>query len=180
MCIFVCISVYTFLIIFLVLLALMKVYKLFIYLNNSKIFSAGSLVDNDIHTTGPLLLPLRSCNGQNHAEPGTRHDRTILQPSSAPTSPQHRSSFLSSPPPPLSPQLSIGFAASSDPNFHATSLRERNATMLNNELMADVHFLVGQPGKVLHLNIMRNLLSFIYNYKTCLFSYTIVEIFIYI
>lgn len=32
----------------------------------------------------------------------------------------------------------------SDPNFLASSLRERNAAMLNNELMADVHFVVGQ------------------------------------
>lgn len=31
----------------------------------------------------------------------------------------------------------------SDPNFLAISLRERNAAMLNNELMADVHFIVG-------------------------------------
>ena len=73
----------------------------------------------------------------------------ILQPSSAPTSPQHRQSGVASPPP-LSP-LPLGAtvaSTSSDPNFHATSLRERNAVMLNNELMADVHFVVGQPGRL--------------------------------
>ena len=70
-----------------------------------------------------------------------------MQPVSAPTSPQHRSNILSSPTPPLSPPLSAGYSTSSDPNFHATSLRERNAAMLNNELMADVHFNVGQLGK---------------------------------
>ena len=37
-------------------------------------------------------------------------------------------------------------STSSDPNFQATSLRERNAAMLNNELMADVYFVVGPTG----------------------------------
>ncbi|KAB7505723.1 BTB/POZ domain-containing protein 6 [Armadillidium nasatum] len=115
--------------------------------------SAGSLIENGMQTNGPnghLLLPLRSCNTHTEGGPrdATNNSGTVLQPSSAPTSPQHRNSILSSPPPPpLSPQLSVGFStSSSDPNFLATSLRERNAAMLNNELMADVHFIVGHPG----------------------------------
>ena len=78
---------------------------------------------------------------------GGSHGGIVLQPSSAPTSPQHRHASLTSPPP-LSPQISTSVSAittSSDPNFHATNLRERNAAMLNNELMADVHFIVGPP-----------------------------------
>lgn len=97
---------------------------------------------------GPLMPPLRSiedqCEGGN---PQGGSGRGILQPSSVPTSPQRRHSGVTSPPP-LSP-TPLGASAvstSSDPNFHATSLRERNAAMLNNELMADVHFVVGQPG----------------------------------
>lgn len=96
------------------------------------------------------MPPLRStedqCEGGN-ARAGNGRGGGILQPSSAPTSPQHRHSSVTSPPP-LSPiPLGASFAStSSDPNFHATSLRERNAAMLNNELMADVHFVVGQPG----------------------------------
>lgn len=71
----------------------------------------------------------------------------VVQPASAPTSPQCRHSGVTSPPPlSLLPLTPSGVSTSSDPNFHATSLRERNAAMLNNELMADVHFLVGQPG----------------------------------
>ena len=102
---------------------------------------------------GQLLPPLRGiedqCEGGNTGRSGGRGSTGggVLQPSSAPTSPQHRHTSASSPPP-LSP-VPLGASAastSSDPNFHATSLRERNAAMLNNELMADVHFVVGQPG----------------------------------
>lgn len=37
-----------------------------------------------------------------------------------------------------------------DPNWQATkpSIRERNAAMFNNELMADVRFIVGNPGEI--------------------------------
>ena len=39
--------------------------------------------------------------------------------------------------------------STSDPNWQATraGLRERNAAMFNNELMADVHFVAGPPGE---------------------------------
>ncbi|XP_027238492.1 BTB/POZ domain-containing protein 6-B isoform X2 [Penaeus vannamei] len=116
---------------------------------HSLLSTSGSLLDNESALfLGPLMPPLRSiedqCEGSN---PQGGSGRGILQPSSVPTSPQRRHSGVTSPPP-LSP-TPLGASAvstSSDPNFHATSLRERNAAMLNNELMADVHFVVGQPG----------------------------------
>lgn len=73
---------------------------------------------------------------------------TVVQPSSAPTSPSHR--YHSSSPPSPSPKSpghkSMGGMSTvvCDPNFLASSLKERNAAMLNNELMADVHFKVGK------------------------------------
>ncbi|KAG7154499.1 BTB/POZ domain-containing protein 6-like 3 [Homarus americanus] len=118
---------------------------------HSLLSTSGSLLDNENSLfLGPLMPPLRSiedqCEGGN-SRSGSGRGGGILQPSSAPTSPQHRHSSATSPPP-LSP-VPLGASVSStssDPNFHATSLRERNAAMLNNELMADVHFVVGQPG----------------------------------
>lgn len=128
------------------------------------LFSSGSLLDAENSLfMGPLFPPLRGieeqCEGGNTGRVGGRGSTggsggSVLQPSSAPTSPQHRHTSATSPPP-LSP-VPIGAAAastSSDPNFHATSLRERNAAMLNNELMADVHFVVGQPGGCLYLRL---------------------------
>lgn len=40
--------------------------------------------------------------------------------------------------------------ATLDPNWQATkaSVRERNAAMFNNQLMADITFVVGSPGKI--------------------------------
>ncbi|XP_063877730.1 BTB/POZ domain-containing protein 6-B-like [Scylla paramamosain] len=121
---------------------------------HSLLSSSGSLLDNENSLfMGQLLPPLRGiedqCEGGNTGRTGGRGSTGggVLQPSSAPTSPQHRHTSATSPPP-LSP-VPLGASAastSSDPNFHATSLRERNAAMLNNELMADVHFVVGQPG----------------------------------
>ncbi|KAG0698664.1 BTB/POZ domain-containing protein 6 [Chionoecetes opilio] len=114
--------------------------------------NSGSLLDNENSLfMGQLLPAIRGiedqCEGGNTGRRGgSGGGGGVLQPSSAPTSPQHRHTSATSPPP-LSP-IPLGAAAftSSDPNFHATSLRERNAAMLNNELMADVHFVVGQPG----------------------------------
>ena len=66
----------------------------------------------------------------------------VQQPFSAPTSPGSpaaRPHCLSPAPVP----------STSDPNWQATraGLRERNAAMFNNELMADVHFVAGPPGE---------------------------------
>ncbi|XP_057663914.1 BTB/POZ domain-containing protein 6-B [Diorhabda carinulata] len=62
---------------------------------------------------------------------------TILQPISAPESPSSSSCG--------SPTVSI---SALDQNWQASksNIRERNATMFNNDLMADVRFLVGTPG----------------------------------
>lgn len=61
-----------------------------------------------------------------------------MQPASAPGTP------------PSSPCISpIGTSGSTlDPNWQATkpTVRERNAAMFNNDLMADVRFIVGGPG----------------------------------
>ena len=66
----------------------------------------------------------------------------VQQPFSAPTSPGSpaaRPHCLSPAPVP----------STSEPNWQATraGLRERNAAMFNNELMADVHFVTGPPGE---------------------------------
>lgn len=61
----------------------------------------------------------------------------VMQPASAPGSP------------PLSPCATpLGPSGTEDPNWQATkgSVRERNAAMFNNELMADVKFIVGSSG----------------------------------
>ncbi|XP_065332140.1 BTB/POZ domain-containing protein 6-B isoform X1 [Cloeon dipterum] len=72
----------------------------------------------------------------------------VTQPASLPNSPLASPNSLTttfnlsppvSPPPPTH--------STDDPNWQACkpSVRERNAAMFNNELMADVHFLVGSP-----------------------------------
>ena len=116
-------------------------------------FSASSLLDSGgVLCLGPLIPALQNIEDQinvSNPQAGVRSS-VILQPSSAPTSPQHRHESLISPPPCSPPPLPPcgGGISSSDPNFHAVSLRERNAAMLNNELMADVHFIVGTPGNL--------------------------------
>lgn len=60
-----------------------------------------------------------------------------MQPASAPGSP------------PSSPCVSpVNSSSTLDPNWQATkpTVRERNAAMFNNDLMADVRFIVGSPG----------------------------------
>ncbi|XP_031349878.1 BTB/POZ domain-containing protein 6 isoform X2 [Photinus pyralis] len=66
-----------------------------------------------------------------------RESVQIMQPASAPGSP------------PSSPCASpLGPTGTEDPNWQATktTVRERNAAMFNNELMADVKFIVGSSG----------------------------------
>ena len=76
----------------------------------------------------------------------------ITQPpsnSSVPTSPLITHPLLSQ----QQQQRPISFnnakASTIDPNWQANkiSIRERNAAMFNNELMADIFFVVGPPGK---------------------------------
>lgn len=66
-----------------------------------------------------------------------RENLQVMQPASAPGSP------------PSSPCVSpIAPSSTLDPNWQATkpTVRERNAAMFNNDLMADVKFVVGTPG----------------------------------
>lgn len=46
--------------------------------------------------------------------------------------------------------LPLNINATSDPNWQSArpTIRERNAAMFNNELMADIHFIVGTSGKI--------------------------------
>ncbi|CAH1162961.1 unnamed protein product, partial [Phaedon cochleariae] len=68
----------------------------------------------------------------------------VTQPASAPGSPP---SSPSCPLSPLSP-TALTPGGTLDPNWQANkaSVRERNAAMFNNDLMADIRFLVGSPG----------------------------------
>lgn len=66
-----------------------------------------------------------------------RENQQVMQPASAPGSP------------PSSPCCSpLGSPGTLDPNWQASkpTVRERNAAMFNNDLMADVRFLVGSMG----------------------------------
>ncbi|XP_064211868.1 BTB/POZ domain-containing protein 3 isoform X3 [Tribolium castaneum] len=66
-----------------------------------------------------------------------RENLQVMQPASAPGSP------------PSSPCVSpTGPPGTLDPNWQASkpTVRERNAAMFNNDLMADVRFIVGSPG----------------------------------
>lgn len=72
-----------------------------------------------------------------------REGTTVNQPLSAPASPL---SSLSSPVTQLN--LPSPGDCTQDPNWQATkpTVRERNAAMFNNHLMADIIFIVGSPG----------------------------------
>jgi len=72
-----------------------------------------------------------------------REGITVNQPLSAPASPL---SSLSSPVAQLN--LPSPGDCTQDPNWQATkpTVRERNAAMFNNHLMADIIFIVGSPG----------------------------------
>lgn len=116
--------------------------------NNNSSSSDGRLLRNRVDGVaalylGPLLPPLRAI--QHEMDGSSGGGITVVQPSSAPTSPSHRYSSPPSPSPKSPGHKSMGgmSTVASDPNFLASSLRERNAAMLNNELMADVHFVVG-------------------------------------
>lgn len=63
----------------------------------------------------------------------------VTQPASAPASPVGS---------PVSQLLSDLSNITLDPNWQAikSTVRERNAAMFNNDLMADIYFVVGNPG----------------------------------
>ncbi|KAL1116071.1 hypothetical protein AAG570_005566 [Ranatra chinensis] len=97
-----------------------------------------------INHGGLSLSPPSQNNGVSQRESGVQ----ITQPASAPSSP------LASPAPSdlsgseAPSQSTIPGQTTLDPNWQATksTVRERNAAMFNNELMADVAFVVGGPG----------------------------------
>lgn len=64
----------------------------------------------------------------------------VTQPASAPTSP------IGSP---VAQLFSTPSNITLDPNWQAikSTVRERNAAMFNNDLMADIYFVVGNPGQ---------------------------------
>jgi len=70
----------------------------------------------------------------------------VTQPASAPASPVGS---------PVSQLLSDLSNITLDPNWQAikSTVRERNAAMFNNDLMADIYFVVGNPGLCLIDNI---------------------------
>lgn len=67
----------------------------------------------------------------------------ITQPASAPTSPLASPNLTTT-----SFTLTCPGQSTVDPNWQASkpTVRERNAAMFNNELMADIRFVVGSPG----------------------------------
>lgn len=71
-----------------------------------------------------------------------REAMQITQPASAPTSPLASPTFTFN--------LTCSSLTTLDSNWQATksTVRERNAAMFNNELMADIRFIVGSPGSV--------------------------------
>ncbi|XP_063231616.1 BTB/POZ domain-containing protein 6-B isoform X2 [Bacillus rossius redtenbacheri] len=83
-----------------------------------------------------------------------REAMQITQPASAPTSPLASPSNVSSGATASASPSGAAFSLASpgqltvDPNWQATkpTVRERNAAMFNNELMADIRFVVGSPG----------------------------------
>jgi hypothetical protein len=72
-----------------------------------------------------------------------REAMQITQPASAPTSPLASPNLIST-----SFNLTCPGQSTIDPNWQASkpTVRERNAAMFNNELMADIRFVVGSPG----------------------------------
>lgn len=96
----------------------------------------------------------------NNALLNQRENMLITQPSSIPNSPlaspgAHSStSFCLQSPSGLSNQVTSSQEhddPTTDPNWQATkpTVRERNAAMFNNELMADIKFVVGCDGESL-------------------------------
>lgn len=77
----------------------------------------------------------------------------VNQPLSTPASPL---SSLSSPVTQLN--LPSPGDCTQDPNWQATkpTVRERNAAMFNNHLMADIIFIVGSPGTISHFLNLNN------------------------
>lgn len=75
----------------------------------------------------------------------------ITQPSSLPSSPLASPGALSSTSFCLQSSSNTADIDTADPNWQATkpTVRERNAAMFNNDLMADIKFVVGSEGELI-------------------------------
>lgn len=109
----------------------------------------------------------------NNALLNQRESLLITQPSSIPSSPlassplaQSSSSFCLQSPSALSVSNinQENDDPTTDPNWQATkpTVRERNAAMFNNELMADIKFVVGCDGEHVFLFVVSDLIDFIF------------------
>ncbi|KAH1007798.1 hypothetical protein HUJ04_004992 [Dendroctonus ponderosae] len=103
--------------------------------NRADVFSNGSL-----NNSPPFASNLQGAHSHLHSvsQKDTGGLLQVMQPASNPGSPP--------PSPPLASP--IGQGGTSDPNWQALkpTVRERNAAMFNNDLMADIRFVVGSPG----------------------------------
>lgn len=121
------------------------------------IFQTSSFPVETLNNGGVLLSPPHNpaagSSGQQQQQPQLQTSSIqITQPVSAPSSPlaspgplSHSNSFSM----PSSGSSSSNVNDTADPNWQATksTVLERNAAMFNNELMSDVHFVVGIDGK---------------------------------
>lgn len=104
-----------------------------------------SLGNNTYTQQQNMLSPHNNPNLSHPLSPNASYGtiKGISQPYSPPPSPTHTASTGTSPMP-----LAAGPEQTSDPNWQTfkTSVRERNASMFNNDLMSDILFIVGQKG----------------------------------
>lgn len=130
----------------------------------------NGLVNNATHVNSPFTLGSAFVHSVNNNQPITTSNnsagassipsaffasnssgfRCVSQPYSPPPSPTpcKRGSILANLPSPLA----SGPELTTEPNWQATkaNIRERNAAMINNELMSDVTFLIGPSKKPIY------------------------------
>ncbi|KAG5895181.1 hypothetical protein JTB14_007347 [Gonioctena quinquepunctata] len=100
--------------------------------DNMAVTQTNAWMNAETLTNGPISL------SPPHHIISQRENLQVMQPASAPGSPPSSPCVGS----PLTPPNTL------DQNWQATkpTVRERNAAMFNNDLMADIRFLVGTPG----------------------------------
>lgn len=114
-----------------------------------------------------ILIPVETLNSgilllsppHNNPLMQQRDNMQVTQPCSVPSSPIASPGALSSTSftiPAINGGLNI--IDTTDPNWQATkpTVRERNAAMFNNELMADIKFVVGCDGELYKKNYQNN------------------------
>lgn len=118
------------------------VYKIFILIKFLKLVFVLFTVET--FNNGSLLL------SPPHNNPLMQRDNMqVTQPCSAPSSPLASPGALSSTSFTIPSNGTSTATDTADPNWQASkpTIRERNAAMFNNELMADIKFIVGSDGK---------------------------------